>query len=345
MPQLFNRVKCAVPNPGTVDVGSTITLGAAPNGFRSFLTAAGSGGVEAYFTLSNGADRTIRGIWTVNATTPETATIVEIISNDRTNTKAGETFSGACVAWSWLPAEETLILRDGPLAGFRNLIVNGNPVINQRGYLAGTPTTGANQYTLDRWRVVTSGQAASWTDSGGVRSVTAPAGGMEQIVEGANILAGIYTLSWKGAATATVNGSPVANGGQITLPGSTNATVRMSGASWSLLQLEPGPKKTPFEMRPRGIEQMLCQRYYQTLGRPMPLRATLNAGAGSYWPITFVPTMRAGPTAIPGWNNANGLATSYAVNRITPAGATAELNSSGGDTFVTLEVCIFDAEL
>ena len=48
-------------------------------------------------------------------------------------------------------------LNGGPLAGFRNVIINGNPTINQRGYVSGTATSGANQYTLDRWRVVTSG--------------------------------------------------------------------------------------------------------------------------------------------------------------------------------------------
>jgi hypothetical protein len=34
---LKNLVKMAVPNPGSVAVGSTITLGAAPTGYQSFL--------------------------------------------------------------------------------------------------------------------------------------------------------------------------------------------------------------------------------------------------------------------------------------------------------------------
>ncbi|MBS7810542.1 tail fiber protein [Roseococcus pinisoli] len=104
---LADRVMCAVPNPGVVDVGRTITLGAAPNGFRRFLTAFG-GAKPAYFVLSDGAERTITGVWTVNATTPETATITRIIGNDRTGDTSGETFGGDCVAWNEVPAAEVV---------------------------------------------------------------------------------------------------------------------------------------------------------------------------------------------------------------------------------------------
>jgi hypothetical protein len=146
----------------------------------------------------------------------------------------------------------------------RNLIINGNPVINQRAYVSGTATSGANQYTLDRWRVVTSGQSVSWTDSAGIRTVTAPAGGMEQVIEALNNLGGVHTLSWTGTATATVDGSSVANGAQVTLTGNTNVTIRLTGGTWDRVQLEPGTVATPFERRQYGQELALCQRYYET---------------------------------------------------------------------------------
>jgi preprotein translocase subunit YajC len=150
----------------------------------------------------------------------------------------------------------------GPMAGFRNLIINGLGTINQRGYVSGAATTAANQYTLDRWRVVASGQGLSWTTAGGYATITAPAGGVEQVIEGANILGGVYTLSWQGTATATVNGVAVENGGEVTLTGGINATVRFLGGTFSLPQFEPGGTATPFEMRPIGVEIGLCQRYF-----------------------------------------------------------------------------------
>jgi hypothetical protein len=154
-------------------------------------------------------------------------------------------------------------LNGGPLAGFRNLLINGNPTINQRSYVSGAATIGANQYTLDRWRVVTTGQSISFTDSANVRTVTAPAGGCEQVIEGLSILSGTYTLNWTGTATATVDGSAVAKGGNVTLTGGTDATVRFINGTFSLAQLEPGTVATPFEQRSRGIERLLCQRYYE----------------------------------------------------------------------------------
>lgn len=151
----------------------------------------------------------------------------------------------------------------GPLAGFRNLLVNGNPTINQRGYTSGAATTIANQYTLDRWRVATSGQSISWIDSANVRTVTAPPAGVEQVIEGLSVIGGTYALNWTGTATATINGASVAKGGNVTLPGGTDATVRFNSGTFSLAQLEPGTVATPFEQRPIGIELALCQRYFE----------------------------------------------------------------------------------
>lgn len=186
-------------------------------------------------------------------------------------------------------------LNGGPLAGMRNLLINGNPIINQRGYVSGTATSGANQYTLDRWRVVTSGQSITFTDSANVRTVTAPAGGIEQVIEGLNILSGTYVLNWTGTATATVDGTSVAKGSTVTLTGGTNATVRFIGGTFSLPQLEPGTVATPFEQRSYAQELALCQRYYLSA----TTSATLNV-SGSTANVSYVGnfpvTMRANPT-------------------------------------------------
>jgi hypothetical protein len=164
------------------------------------------------------------------------------------------------------------------LGGFRNRLINANPIINQRGYVSGTATSGANQYTLDRWRVVTSGQNVSWTDSGLTRTLTCPAGGLEQVIESLNIEGGTFVLNWTGTATATVNGTAVLKGGTFTLPANTNATVKFSSGTLSNPQLEAGSVATPFERRDYGRELMMCQRYFEALSA----NASGALGAGQY---------------------------------------------------------------
>jgi hypothetical protein len=145
----------------------------------------------------------------------------------------------------------------------RNKIINGNFNINQRAYVSGTNTTGANQYTLDRWRVVTSGQNITFVADGNGFTVTAPAGGIEQVIEGINIEGGTYVLNWTGTATAAVNGTARAKGESFTLTANTNATVKFSSGTVGLVQLEAGSVATPFEHRNISTETALCRRYYE----------------------------------------------------------------------------------
>lgn len=163
---------------------------------------------------------------------------------------------------------DSLALPEGDLAtlvnsslAFRNKLLNATFAVNQRQYVSATNTSGANEFTLDRWKVVTSGQNISFSDSGGVRTVTAPAGGMEQVIEGATLLTGTHTLNWTGTATATVDGNAVAKGGTFSLTAGTNCTVRFTGGTVSKSQLEFGDTPTMFESRPITVEMVLCQRY------------------------------------------------------------------------------------
>ena len=234
--------------------------------------------------------------------------------------------------------------------GIRNALINGNPTINQRDYVSGTATTAANEYTLDRWRVVVSGESVTWTDSENVRTVTAPAGGVEQVIEGINILSGTYTLNWTGTATATVDGSSVSKGGNVTLTGGTNCTVRFSNGTFSLAQLEPGSVATPFERRSYGQEQALCQRYYFAKGESVRTSGlTATGGLVSFYANAEFPvTMRAAPTVTYTYTNIENMAT---VNEIalgtngvffaTDTSTTAGVNSARG-SFTNLK---FTAEL
>jgi hypothetical protein len=140
-----------------------------------------------------------------------------------------------------------------------NLLINSLGMINQRGYVSGTATVSANQYTIDRWRVVESGQSLSWTHSAGVRTMTAPAGGVEQVIESVNVLSGTYKISWSGTATCLVGGSAVTNGAEVTLTGGANVTIRFSGGTFSKPWLSQG---SGFLARAYTEELALCQRYF-----------------------------------------------------------------------------------
>lgn len=208
-----------------------------------------------------------------------------------------------------------LALSSGVTLGLRNKLFNALGTLNQRNYSSGTATTLANQYTVDRWRVVTSGQNLTYAVSGIINTMTAPAGGLEQVIEGVNIEGGVYTLSWTGTASATVNGSAITNGGQTaTLPAGSNVTVRFTGGTVSLPQFEKGTSATPFEYRPFGLETSLCQRYYYRIAASSTGQ---SFGTGMYYAstsasvyITFPTTMRAIPAVSVGsfgsWQGLNG---------------------------------------
>jgi hypothetical protein len=121
----------------------------------------------------------------------------------------------------------------GLLSGLRNIIINGDMRINQRGVTIAAAAIGA--YGPDRWKKV-------------------DAGNMTQIVEDGNYKPGkTYTLSGTGLTTQ-----------QLTSPASGNWTLPNIPIAATSIQLEEGSIATPFEQRQIGLELSLCQRYYST---------------------------------------------------------------------------------
>ncbi|MEN4053777.1 phage tail protein [Sulfurimonas sp. NWX79] len=162
---------------------------------------------------------------------------------------------------------------DSKPTGYKNLLINPNGLINQRGYVSGTATVADNEYTLDRWRVVTSGEALTFSTTDNVTTFTAPLNGVEQIIENINLIGGDYILTFNGTATATISQSSdnvtytsvTANtDGSYTLTGGLYTKVTLTNGTFSLPQLEQGKVGTPFEQRTTCLELTLCQRYYET---------------------------------------------------------------------------------
>jgi hypothetical protein len=151
----------------------------------------------------------------------------------------------------------------------RNNLINGNFLVNQRGYVSGTATA-SGTYMHDRWKSTTTNSNYTFTQGTPDTTITIAAGTIAQIVEDKNVAGGVYTLSWTGTATAriAINGGAT-SGSYAASPITTSSatagqiiTVEFSTGTCGLVQLEPGSKATPYERQIYSDQLAQCQRYY-----------------------------------------------------------------------------------
>ena len=179
-------------------------------------------------------------------------------------------------------------------SGMVNLFDNSAFLINQRGYVSSTPTTVPNQFTLDRIKVVVSGQSLIFT--GGAtfgNKITAPAGGAEQVIEGNNIVGGDYACTWVGTGTILIEGVSRAKGETFTLIGGVNSTVTMVGEFEQFSFTRPDMIGRFEYDYAEDISQ--CRRYAQL--NPPGIGLSISTTAVNGIAIPFSPTMRATPSA------------------------------------------------
>jgi hypothetical protein len=152
----------------------------------------------------------------------------------------------------------------GNTFGFKNRIINGQGLINQRA-VSGTVSLSAGVYGHDRFKAGASGCTYTFATSNNVTTFTISAGSLIQVVEGLNLESGTYALSWTGTAQGKIGaGSFSASGVTGSITGGTNTNIEFNTGTLSLPQLEKSSTATSFDYRPYGTELMLCQRYYQT---------------------------------------------------------------------------------
>ena len=191
--------------------------------------------------------------------------------------------------------------------GFRNEIINGNFMINQRAYASGT-NLASGAYGFDRWKSNFTNTALTFTSAPQGQTVTISASGVvRQIVERANVVAGSYVLSWFGTATGRVYNDgatpPSYQSGplSVVLDGTANVIVEFTPASGTAtlgnVQLEFGSRATPFEHRPIGVELSLCQRYYES-GSTRQKDTVMDTARSRYFPVYYKVTKRITPTSV-----------------------------------------------
>lgn len=268
---------------------------------------------------------------TANSTANDAAEQIDIIESAAGAHAVGFTPSKNVSGINVQDAITSLDSNDG--SGFRNVVLNGSFIVNQRKYVSGSATTAANQYTLDRWRVVVSGQSVSFTSTSNGNLVTVPAGGIEQVIEGALIVDTTYVINWLGNASGFVNGIPVTPGSVLSVTPGANCTIKFTGGSLGSVQMEQGRTAHPFEPRPYSVELRLCQRYafaWTSLGT----MGVCASGAGAY-AVLFPGRMRIIPsyTSITTSNFSDGVAllmiTNPLINQADTAGATIQFIAPG----------------
>lgn len=187
-----------------------------------------------------------------------------------------------------------------------NKIVNGNFAINQRAYVSGAATT-AGQYTLDRWKVTSTG-GITFSTSNNKTTVTIPSGQtLQQIVEGLSLQSGTYVLSWEGTAQGRINDGSYGASGAVTavITGGSNTTIEFNAGTVTNVQLEPGTIATQFEQT--SYQEMLdrCRYFYRRYGPDRIFNGGVASdGSSTRLLIEFDSIMRTSPTAASSGSNA-----------------------------------------
>jgi len=209
-------------------------------------------------------------------------------------------------------------------SGIVNLFANSAFVINTRSYVSGVATVAPNQYTLDRLRVVVSGQSLSFTPTTFGNRITAPAGGVEEVIEGLYITGGNYACTWVGTGTIRINGVAKAKGETFSLTAYTNATVFLSGEFEQFMFTRP-------EMIGRfeydySKDLTLCRRYARVNSTGIGVSTSTTQVTGCA--ITFDAPMYSTP-AVTLKNGTNALLDPAVATRTVTAIAGSSLSSIG----------------
>ena len=185
--------------------------------------------------------------------------------------------------------------------GRKNLLINGNKWVNQRGFVGDWSALSVGAYGYDRWKK--------------------HASGIEQIIEGGYHGAGTYTLSWQGDGSGFVNGAAVENGGQAVISNTSDHISVVVPETAMDIQFEWGDHATQFQYVDPATLYLQCQRYFQAVFVQKVILAIYNSNGDTRSSThTLSCPMRTVPTVSPSTFTNNGIGISGAaaiVNRPT----------------------------
>jgi hypothetical protein len=193
-----------------------------------------------------------------------------------------------------------------------NLVINGNFTINQRAYVS-ADNLASGAYGFDRWKSNFTNTTLTFTSAPAGQEVTINSGGgLQQVVEQANVPAGTYTLSFSGTATGRIYNSGAtppsyaASPISFTADGLANVVVEFTATgstkTLSKVKLESGSSATAYCYAGGTIEGELsaCQRYFWQQSTTTNNAYAVGACANStdhYFFGNYPVTFRVAPTA------------------------------------------------
>lgn len=186
--------------------------------------------------------------------------------------------------------------------GFRNLVINGDFRINQRGYTSGA-VLASGAFGHDRWKAGASGGAYTFTQLPCSTQITIASGkSLIHIIQENDVAGGDYVVSWEGTAQGRVGmnnsapsgayaSSPVKvtgqNAGQL-------LQIEFNQGTLGKVQVESGGIPTAFELRPYALELDFCEYFFRIIGR-----GCVGFGWGTSsveFSMQFKPPMRTAPS-------------------------------------------------
>jgi hypothetical protein len=193
-----------------------------------------------------------------------------------------------------------------------NLVINGNFTINQRAY-ASAANLASGAYGFDRWKSNFTNTTLTFTSAPAGQEVTINSGGgLQQIVERANVPAGTYVLSFSGTATGRIYNSGAtppsyaASPITFTADGLQNVVVEFTASggtrTLSKVKLEAGSNPTSYTYSGGTLagELAASQRYYfrtPATGTAYLATGMQNSLTQSSFLVPFPMTMRVAPTS------------------------------------------------